>query len=166
MAWTAPATWTAGQVLTAAQLNTQVRDNLVEFAPLFTSWTTYTPTIGNVTQGNGTLVAKAAKVGRMVHFYVSFTLGTTSSIAAAAVTVTLPYTAAVVGSGLLWGQMTDTGTQNYPMFPIWASTTSLTLAAQNAAGTYTVAAGMATSVPFTWGSTDVFNVGGIYEAAS
>lgn len=28
MAWTAPATWVAGNVLTAAQLNTQLRDNM------------------------------------------------------------------------------------------------------------------------------------------
>lgn len=33
MAWTAPKTWTAGSVLTAAELNTHVRDNLLETLP-------------------------------------------------------------------------------------------------------------------------------------
>lgn len=33
MAWTTPTTWTSGAVLTAAQLNQQLRDNLNETAP-------------------------------------------------------------------------------------------------------------------------------------
>ncbi|OII61223.1 hypothetical protein BJP40_06765 [Streptomyces sp. CC53] len=33
MAWTAPKTWVAEQVLTAAELNTHLRDNLLETAP-------------------------------------------------------------------------------------------------------------------------------------
>jgi hypothetical protein len=33
MAWTAPLTWVSGAVLTAAQLNQQVRDNMNETAP-------------------------------------------------------------------------------------------------------------------------------------
>lgn len=33
MAWTAPITWTSGTTLTAAQLNTLLRDNLLEQAP-------------------------------------------------------------------------------------------------------------------------------------
>lgn len=32
MAWTAPRTWTVGQILTAAQLNTDVRDNMLYLA--------------------------------------------------------------------------------------------------------------------------------------
>lgn len=33
MAWTAPITWSAGEALKAAQLNTYLRDNLLESAP-------------------------------------------------------------------------------------------------------------------------------------
>lgn len=33
MAWTAPVTWVGNQTLTAAQLNTHLRDNLLELAP-------------------------------------------------------------------------------------------------------------------------------------
>jgi hypothetical protein len=166
MPWTTPETFTAGQTLTAASMNI-VSGNLTELAGIGSgAWTTYPPTIANLTQGNGTLVAKYAKAGRWTAFYVSFTLGSTSSVGAGAITVSLPVTAALVGAGALWGQVVDTGTQNYPLFPIWASTTSLTLAAINTAGTYAVAAGLATTVPFTWGSTDVFIVGGLYESAA
>ena len=41
MAWTTPSTWTAGAVLTAAQLNTQVKGNLDVIGG---AWTAYTPT--------------------------------------------------------------------------------------------------------------------------
>jgi hypothetical protein len=165
MAWTDfPAgLFTSGQILTAAQMNTYVRDNLKAVGD---AWTSYTPTLVNVTQGNGTLVAKYVKAGRWVAFYVSFTLGSTSSIGGAAVTVTLPFTAAAVGAGSLWGQLTDTGTQNYAVFPIWTSTTVVTPTAINTAGTYGAAAGVATTVPFTWGNTDLLLIGGTYEASA
>ena len=35
MAWTAPSTWVAGAILTAAQLNTQLRDNLLAGGPIY-----------------------------------------------------------------------------------------------------------------------------------
>lgn len=35
MAWTAPSTWVAGAILTAAQLNTQLRDNMLSGGPAF-----------------------------------------------------------------------------------------------------------------------------------
>lgn len=37
MAWTAPATWVSGAILTAAQLNTQLRDNLLAGGPIYTN---------------------------------------------------------------------------------------------------------------------------------
>lgn len=37
MAWTAPSTWVAGNVLTAAQLNQQLRDNMLQTAPALAS---------------------------------------------------------------------------------------------------------------------------------
>ena len=35
MAWTAPSTWVAGAILTAAQLNTQLRDNMLAGGPIY-----------------------------------------------------------------------------------------------------------------------------------
>jgi hypothetical protein len=35
MAWTAPSTWVAGAILTAAQLNTQLRDNMLCGGPIY-----------------------------------------------------------------------------------------------------------------------------------
>ena len=33
MAWTAPQTWTTGQIVTAADMNGDIRDNMLETAP-------------------------------------------------------------------------------------------------------------------------------------
>ena len=38
MAWTAPRTWVTSEVVTAAILNTHIRDNLLEIAPGSTPW--------------------------------------------------------------------------------------------------------------------------------
>ena len=35
MAWTAPSTWVAGAILTASQLNTQLRDNMLAGGPIY-----------------------------------------------------------------------------------------------------------------------------------
>jgi hypothetical protein len=37
MAWTTPSTWVAGAILTAAQLNTQLRDNILCGGPIYTT---------------------------------------------------------------------------------------------------------------------------------
>jgi hypothetical protein len=50
MAWTSPRTWAAGEKITAALLNTHLRDNLLAIGG---SWTSYTPTLtqsGTVTK--------------------------------------------------------------------------------------------------------------------
>lgn len=47
MAWTSPMTFTSGSVLTAAQLNTHLRDNMMELAPAKTTQA------GSICVGNG-----------------------------------------------------------------------------------------------------------------
>ena len=117
MAWTTPGTATAGSVLTASFWNTQVRDNFVEFAPLFAAWTSYTPQID---QGATTNIAKTVnyarylKVGRLA--IVQFRLDVTGTgTAGSNVTVTLPSAVVPVGSSGLagtfgYGQIYDAST--------------------------------------------------------
>lgn len=45
MAWTSPRSWVTGEVLTAALLNTHLRDQLLELNSTQSAWTTYTPTL-------------------------------------------------------------------------------------------------------------------------
>jgi hypothetical protein len=93
-----PKTWVAGDVLTAAQLNAELRDALLAIFPLGppdVAWTPYTPTLtqsGAVTK----TVNQAAytRVGRKITAHVMMTC-TGSGTAANEVRVGLPITARV-----------------------------------------------------------------------
>ena len=57
------------------------------------AYTSFTPTLGGWTLGNGTFLAYYKVLGKMVHYYGRFTFGSTSSVpASGAFTVTLPET--------------------------------------------------------------------------
>jgi hypothetical protein len=51
MAWTTPRTWAAAATLTAAQLNTDIRDNFNALAPDAITKTSWTPTVAGSTSG-------------------------------------------------------------------------------------------------------------------
>ena len=116
MAWTTPGTATAGEVLTAAFWNTQVRDNMLELAPLFTGWTTYTPTLyqtattPNITKSGD---ARYMKLGNLL--FLSCALSATGTgTAGGGVGITLPsgitlnHVSIRVGSGMIFDNSTST----------------------------------------------------------
>ncbi|MBA2951988.1 hypothetical protein [Streptomyces himalayensis] len=79
----APRTWVVGEVVTAALLNQEIRD---QFNSFFGAWTDYSATMvwgaEGGTQpaiGNGTIVARYIKVGRTVDYLQRITLGSTST---------------------------------------------------------------------------------------
>ena len=81
MAWTTPGTATAGEVLTAAFWNANVRDNSNEFASLFTAWTSFTPALkGSSTNpilGTGSSATGSyLKLGRLLIVTATITFGT------------------------------------------------------------------------------------------
>lgn len=78
VAWTAPRTWVAGETVTAAMLNAQVRDNLKAITD---PWTAYTPTIGGWTLGASTLTGRYMQVGKTVDVSVRLVLGAGMSMA-------------------------------------------------------------------------------------
>lgn len=76
-----PRTWVVGEVVTAALLNQEIRD---QFNSMFAAWTTYTPTWGAEngsapSLGNGTLNADYMKIGRVVHFRILLVWGSTTT---------------------------------------------------------------------------------------
>lgn len=64
------------------------------------AWTSWTPTFAGFTLGNGTVVAKYTQVGKIVHWNVVVTCGSTSADSAATATFTLPVTAARSSAGV------------------------------------------------------------------
>lgn len=96
MAYTTPPTFSAGAILTAAQMNTYLRDN---FKAIGDAWTSYTPTWGSIgtapTLGNGTIVGKYTQVGKLIKGRIELTIGSTSTVGTSVYTLTLPVDAAV-----------------------------------------------------------------------
>lgn len=159
MAWTAPQTAVAGQVLTASYLNTNLRDNLDAIA----TWTTYTPSWTNVTIGNGTNAGAYIQAGKTVAYWIKFNLGTTSAVSGTPV-VTLPVAGKSSGIGSHSGLFEDTGVGYIPIVARMSGS-SIECYAPLASGTYVSAASLSATIPFTWGNTDIIWLGGIYEAA-
>jgi len=149
-----PFPFTAGQVLTAAQMN-----------GIGEAGTTFTPTWTGYTRGNGTTVAYYVRVNKMVYVYVEETLGSTSSMGSAP-TMTLPITAARLQAvSPSRNRIDDTGANVYWGTTVPISTTQVVVYADLVSGTYTAFAGITATVPMTWANTDKFAIAFVYEAA-
>lgn len=103
-----PKTWVAGDVLTAAQLNAELRDALLGAFPLGppdVAWTAWTPTLTQSAVVTKTVnYAKYTKVGRAVQFAIDLSV-TGAGTAANTVLVGLPPPAAAGPVGLMVGVM-------------------------------------------------------------
>jgi hypothetical protein len=94
----APRTWVVGEVVTAALLNQEVRDQLNS---MFAAWTAYTPTwtaSTNPALGNGTLTGRSMKIGRNVLCQIILTTGSTTTYGSGQYSFGLP--SALASSGV------------------------------------------------------------------
>ncbi|MGD6761346.1 hypothetical protein ACOKM5_20645 [Streptomyces sp. BH097] len=169
----APRTWTTGEVVTAAMMNTEVRD---QFNSFFGAWSSYTPTWqaeggANPTLGNGTIVGRYLKIGRTVDWVVQLTWGSTTAAGggggAENWAIGLP---AVPASGftqriILVDAFDTSASLHYSATAIYSTTLGgcfKTMVSNRADNT-----GIWDSVlPFTWAAGDILYASGRYEAAS
>lgn len=105
-----PKTWVAGDVLTAAQMNAELRDALLGAFPLGppdAAWTSFTPTLTQAATVTKTVTrAKYQRVGRLITASYEL-LVTGAGTAANAVIIGLPVTAVAsndnaIGSGFVF----------------------------------------------------------------
>lgn len=143
--------WTAGAILTAADLNTYLPQARA-------TWTS--PITGGITVGNGTTSAFYTQVGKLVHADLHFTLGTTSAITGD-VTLDLPVDASTSSGAQGVGWLNDGGTR-YPAHVFSLGTTGVIVRAINVGGTYAVHAVISSTVPFTWGTGDEIHANIVY----
>ena len=103
MAWTSPRSWVAGEVVTAALLNSHLRDQLLELNGTASAWSSFTVGWGssgaNPTLGNGASVGQYKTVGKTCHFVVAITTGSTTTAGTGDYKIQLPVTA-VTEAGL------------------------------------------------------------------
>jgi hypothetical protein len=125
------------------------------------AWVSFTPTFTGITLGNGTVSAKYSKVGRTVHLSLFLTLGSTSSITGwMGFSLPLSPDSNTVPSGSV--TFGDAGTLQYPGF-LQRGGSTIYANAIGTTGTYAAQAFTGSSVPFTWGTNDVFQVAFTYE---
>lgn len=149
-----PFPFTAGQVLTAAQLNAIGETGIA-----------YTPTLTNLTLGNGTMSAKYVRVNKFIFGQIKVNFGSTT-VMGTSPTFTLPVTgAAVIGDVTSHVYLLDSGVAFY-LASALTSTTTITPIALNTAGTYlTNSSNFTATVPFTWATNDFISISFCYEAA-
>jgi len=147
--------WSAGAVLTAAQLNTYAPQTWSSYSP---SWTAAT---SNPVIGNGLIVGEYIQFGKLVHFRIGIAMGSTTTYGTGQWRITLPVTPV----SHLWAfaaELRDTGTASWPGRAVWSDSGYLEMFTPNTtAGT--ADRNVATGVPFSWGSSDVLTVNGSYQ---
>ena len=157
-----PRTWTAGETVTAANMNAQLRDALNVYA---TGYTSYTPAIGGGTWsiGNGTPVGGYDQFGKTIDLYAELNFGASGSVfGASSATISLP----VSGNGSfiqeLWCTFLDSSasTRYKGVALVTGSTATI-----YSLGTASVMAGLISSAPFTWATGDKIIVSGRYKTA-
>jgi hypothetical protein len=153
-----PFPFTAGQVLTAAQLN-----GIGESGVLFT------PTISDGVLGNGTLSATYQRVNKIVVATYVWTLGSTSTITGA-IGFSLPFTATsstnmptqILGTGLY---SDASGGIDFVIYPFFSSTTTVRLLTSVASTAFTTVGLVNATAPVAFGTSDIIRARIIYEAA-
>jgi hypothetical protein len=149
-----PFPFTAGQVLTAAELNA------------IGEWIDYTPTWTNLTVGNGTQNFRYLQVNKCIFIMGTLTFGSTTSITGNNPTFTLPVTADTAAPAF-FGSFTaaDIGTENYHGLCLVASSTTAAGRVFGVTGTRIKSDAVTSTVPMTWTTNDRYDVQFFYEAA-
>lgn len=161
MAWTDPRTWVTGELVTAALLNTHLRDNLKAIGD---AWTAYTPTwtsSGTAPAiGNGTLTGAYLKAGKLVVFRLKLTIGSTTTVGTSTYRFGLPVAAigldVPVGQGLVF----DTSASDRRFCGAYTTaTTEVTLRTTNDNAV------VSATGPFAWATGDTIDITGTYQAS-
>jgi hypothetical protein len=163
MAWATPRTWAAGEHPTAAQFNQDIRDNQLAAFPLgVTSWTTWTPTLTNLTLGNGTLTASYQRVGNLIFYVFKFTLGSTSVVGTGlAFSPPVAHSSVMGNTPVGSARLLDDNGVDYHGFG-FRSGTDIVIHAVDGASNLTAVTAL---VPFIWATGDSISISGWYLAA-
>jgi hypothetical protein len=130
------------------------------------AWTSYTPTLSNLTLGNGTLSAAYVKLGKLVVVRFRMVFGSTSSMGSFP-GVTLPFTAAANSNDFFIGgtAFEDAGTTTWLGRSRLSSTSGFDFVFDTVSGTKISYSFLSSTTPMTWAVNDVIRTIFVYEAA-
>jgi len=129
--------------------------------------TAWTPSITNLTVGNGSFAASYVQIGKIVFAKLKFSFGSTSAITGG-IFSTMPVSASgnTQGATVLGNlYMEDAGTQAFLGLVDYRGGNLVNLNPTTASGTYVGYSATSATVPFTWATGDYFTAQFIYEAA-
>lgn len=131
--------------------------NGTTWIPFDVEVTAYTPTLTNVTLGNGSITGRYQRVGAYCIVGIHLAFGSTTSVSGL-IGISLPFTAAPDTTTRSSGNFSygDTGTTTYQGWGLVAeSSTKIDMYAVNSAATYAnVGTGTSATIPHTWANTD------------
>jgi len=137
-------------------------------ATAFSGWQDWTPTYTSFSLDNGTVVAKYVQQGKAVHFSITITLGSGSTVSSN-MRISLPVTAndnINSSTPIALGRMLDSSASTSVMATLeWESTTTMQVVALTADAAYIGVASTTADIPFTWATNDTMQFTGTYEAA-
>lgn len=124
MAWTAPRTWVAGETVTAAIMNTHVRDNLLDLGGTAPAWAGWTPSLRTVA-GTGAHSVQAGTFKQYGKLVVATLWVRSTGVAAGIWQLNAPVTPKVLVAdativGTAW-RITATSVR-IAVEPVWAAT--------------------------------------------
>lgn len=136
------------------------------------AWQTWAPTLGAITIGNGTTVAKYTQIGKTIHAYLEITWGSGTS-QSGTFTFTLPATASasytasrhVIGEVSMWD---NSASQLYSARAFLTANTTVTPRLFHSDGAFLYSPStdiISATQPVTWAVSDVFSAYLTYEAA-
>ena len=131
-------------------------------------WETWTPTIANLSEGNGTMQAYYQQIGKTVRVYLHFVFGSTSSLSGAIVTElpTTPHTRYTTGFHAVGTALfLDSGTATYGGQALFKNTGAYVDLRPNSTTNTGRVQGTSASLPHTWAVDDEFSSTFEYEAA-
>jgi len=126
------------------------------------TFTTWTPTLTNITVGNGTQVARYGTSGKFVIAQYKLTFGSTTSFGGN-IKITLPV-APAYGAFTAFGFTQDVGVASYYLVGETDATTTVSLNTLKADQTYLKDTGINSTTPFTYATNDLINIIFTYES--
>ncbi len=156
-----PATWTPGEIVSAAKMNTEVRDFA---AGVQATWDIYVPTVTGTTNpsiGNGVLTGRYLRLGKTIICTIVMQMGSTTTYGSGTWTITLPVAS-------VWASQTDVSMGSAHLFDTSATarkTGQVFNVGQSTVRIVTDSATLVgTAVPWTWATGDVLSLDLVYEA--
>ena len=133
-------------------LNTHLQNIATSTQSAINNKTTYTPTLNNITLGNGSLVAYYSRSGGIIIDEVYITFGSTTTVGGTISIGALPVGTYVGGTAMPSGSVTfyDSSATTTYFGPAITTGTTIAPKIENVSGTYPTLADVNATVPFTW----------------